>query len=228
MAEKISENYKTLLKKFKHSLEILLFITLLSDCFLSYMIGAYYFLFPLSLLIAFIPGILNITFYIIIRKGFYSYESFFPSKSFFIINSIVNILTTTLYLATANHWIVWSIIVANLFVIIYCVVIFVNLTNGYKTYQHHREEKEKLENIQVTYLKDMIQGKTRLNILEMAQKLEMDVSQIYTYIFDWADQFKFQIDADDIILNQETLLPFLQSLDAQFSEWEKIKEKKKI
>jgi len=89
-----------------------------------------------------------------------------------------------------------------------------------KKLEQEKEEKEKLEKI-----KKMMSVSTRINLDRMQNVLDMDKKTFDNKIFEWAEEFGFTIDGDNLIINVNTVSDFIEALDKQFASWEKGKEK---
>ena len=71
----------------------------------------------------------------------------------------------------------------------------------------------------------MMEVSTRINLDRMQNVLNMDKKTFDNKIFEWARDFNFTIDGDNLIINKETVSDFIDALDKQFASWEKGKEK---
>ena len=77
-----------------------------------------------------------------------------------------------------------------------------------KKEEERREGKEILKKVRQAM---MVSERVRLGMLESI--LNLDKDKFYATILEWADKFKFTIDGDYLIINKETLEPFLNHLE---------------
>jgi hypothetical protein len=80
----------------------------------------------------------------------------------------------------------------------------------YKTSEQIRLEKEDKERIE--RVKSMMEVSNRLRLDMMRIALDMDEKTFTDKVFQWAKQFKFLIDGDYLIVNQDTVEDFLNDL----------------
>ena len=59
----------------------------------------------------------------------------------------------------------------------------------------------------------------------MQNVLDMEKKTFDNKIFEWAREFDFIIDGDNLVINKDTVSDFIDALDKQFASWEKGKEK---
>ncbi len=83
-------------------------------------------------------------------------------------------------------------------------------------------EKGKLEKI-----KKIVKVSNRVNIEMMRNALDLDKKSFDIQLIEWADRFDFIIDGDYLIINQDTISSFINMLDKQYEEWEKLEKDKK-
>jgi len=88
-----------------------------------------------------------------------------------------------------------------------------------------KKEQERLEKETIEKIKEMMEVSKRINLDRMQNVLEMDKKAFDNKIFEWARDFNFTIDGDNLIINKETISDFIDALDKQFASWEKGKEK---
>ncbi len=101
----------------------------------------------------------------------------------------------------------------------------VNLQPEFENLRQSPPERRNLEeNIlnheKVMKLKKMLRVSKRIRLDLMQETLGLPKKQFYDNLFDWADEFGFQIDGDFVIVNQEKMDNFLNSLDSAFENWE--------
>jgi rRNA maturation endonuclease Nob1 len=82
----------------------------------------------------------------------------------------------------------------------------------YKTSEQIRLEKEDKERIE--RIKSMMEVSNRLRLDMMRIALDMDEKTFTEKVFQWAKRFKFLIDGDYLIVNQDTVEDFLNDLSA--------------
>ena len=82
------------------------------------------------------------------------------------------------------------------------------------------EQEKKMASVRIDRIKKMMRVSNRLKFDTMASALEMDMSTFNKNIFDWADQFGFRIDGDNVIFTKEAADDFIKMLDIQFKNWE--------
>lgn len=49
----------------------------------------------------------------------------------------------------------------------------------------------------------------------------MSADDLWKRVFDWAKQFNFRVEGDDLIFNKDTVNEFIASLDTEFRKWGK-------
>jgi len=98
----------------------------------------------------------------------------------------------------------------------------------YSNIQQERAEKERKEREGKEIfekIKEMMEVSTRINLDRMQNVLNLDKKTFDNKIFEWARDFNFTIDGDNLIINKATVSDFIDALDKQFASWEKGKEK---
>ncbi len=77
-----------------------------------------------------------------------------------------------------------------------------------------QKEKNNIEKIKL-----MMSVSTRINLDRMQDVLDMNKKEFNNKIFEWARDFGFTIDSNDLIVNKDTVSEFIDMLDEQFNEW---------
>ncbi len=79
----------------------------------------------------------------------------------------------------------------------------------------------------VEKLRKMLAVSKRIRMDMMQRALELDADTFSRKIFDWAAEFKFQIDGDFVVIEGGDVTGFISKLDAEFADWGK-KDGKKV
>ena len=77
-----------------------------------------------------------------------------------------------------------------------------------------KKEREKLER--------MMRVSSRIRLDIMRDVLNLDLHTFNEKIFEWAEEFSFEVDGDYLNINKDTVSSFIDSLEKKFSEWEKV------
>ena len=81
------------------------------------------------------------------------------------------------------------------------------------------------EKDRIKKLKGLIEKSSNISLKQIKNTLKMDTHTFNNKIIDWADEFNFIIDGDNLVINKDTVSDFIDALDKQFASWEKGKEK---
>jgi hypothetical protein len=81
-------------------------------------------------------------------------------------------------------------------------------------------EENILNHEKVMKLQKMLKVSKRIRLDLMQETLGLTKKQFNDNLFDWAEDFGFQIDGDFVIVNQDNMDNFLNSLDSAFEDWE--------
>jgi len=68
-------------------------------------------------------------------------------------------------------------------------------------------------------LRKMVKVSNRINMEMVKDALDLDDKTFNKKVIDWADEFGFKIDGNFLVINQDTVDDFINSLDASFEEW---------
>jgi hypothetical protein len=82
-------------------------------------------------------------------------------------------------------------------------------------------KQEAVEGGRMKKFQEIISVSDRLSVQRIAEVLEMSSKDIWKRVFDWAKQFNFRIDGEDLVFNKETVNEFIASLDTEFRKWGK-------
>ncbi len=72
----------------------------------------------------------------------------------------------------------------------------------------------------------MLEVSKRISLDRMQDVLEMEKKTFNKRIFELAKQFGFIIDGDYLIVNNDTVSDFIDSLESTFKEWEETEKDK--
>lgn len=81
-----------------------------------------------------------------------------------------------------------------------------------------------LAQVDLDKLKQMLRVSTKIRLDMMQDILGLSKKLFNEQIFRWANEFDFTIDGDYIVINKETVLEFINSLDQLYEEWKKVEE----
>ena len=87
------------------------------------------------------------------------------------------------------------------------------------------QQQEQLQQQRLAKLATIVKVSRRLEVSRMAEVLKMKESDLWDFIFDWAEEFNFKIDKDIIEFDVDKTDDFLATLDSEFKKWEKTTEK---
>ncbi len=87
------------------------------------------------------------------------------------------------------------------------------------------EQQEQLQQQRLAKLATIVRVSRRLEVSRMAEVLKMKESDLWDFIFDWAEEFNFKIDKDIIEFDVDKTDDFIATLDSEFKKWEKSTEK---
>ncbi len=87
------------------------------------------------------------------------------------------------------------------------------------------QQQEQLQQQRLAKLATIVRVSRRLEVSRMAEVLKMKESDLWDFIFDWAEKFNFKIDKDIIEFDVDKTDDFLATLDSEFKKWEKSTEK---
>jgi len=90
-----------------------------------------------------------------------------------------------------------------------------NMSYMLKTAQIKKQQQDKKGKI-----KKMLQVSKKIKIEMMRDGLKMEQEEFQEIIDKWASEFGFKIEGDYIIINNDTVLEFIEALDNQFAIWE--------
>ena len=88
-----------------------------------------------------------------------------------------------------------------------------------------RKKKEKEEKEYKKILKEikkLVKGSDKVKIDTIKEKIDVDEKVFYSKLVDWVSEFNFKVDGEYLLLNEETVSDFIDALDGQFQEWEKL------
>jgi hypothetical protein len=83
-----------------------------------------------------------------------------------------------------------------------------------------KAEQEAQEKSRIDKLRKIVKVSKSLEIGRLASVLEIDEKKLWDRIFDWAEQFGFQIEKDTVIFGQGNTAGFMEELDKAFSTWD--------
>ncbi len=83
-----------------------------------------------------------------------------------------------------------------------------------------KERKKQELETQKEKLRELMEHNQSLSVSYMAQKLQMDEDILWNHIFDWAIEFRFTIEGENVLISSGDLDRFMNSLDAYFEDWE--------
>jgi len=87
------------------------------------------------------------------------------------------------------------------------------------------QQQEQLQQQRLAKLATIVRVSRRLEVSRMAEVLKMKESDLWDFIFDWAEEFNFKIDKDIIEFDVDKTDDFIATLDSEFKKWEKSTEK---
>jgi len=87
------------------------------------------------------------------------------------------------------------------------------------------QQQEQLQQQRLAKLAKIVRVSRRLEVSRMAEVLKMKESDLWDFIFDWAEKFNFKIDKDIIEFDADKTDDFIATLDSEFKKWEKSTEK---
>ena len=85
-------------------------------------------------------------------------------------------------------------------------------------------KRSKLERQTIEKLERMMRVSTRINLDRMQDVLDMSKKKFNNKIFEWAEEYGFTIDSNDLVVNKDTVSDFIDMLDGRFNDWQE-KEK---
>lgn len=99
---------------------------------------------------------------------------------------------------------------------------YVKRRRGRKGRKAEKEVKQRAaEEARMKKLQDIISVSNSVPVQRIAQVLGMSLDDVWKRVFDWAKQFNFRIEAENLVFNEETVNEFITSLDAEFRKWGK-------
>jgi len=97
---------------------------------------------------------------------------------------------------------------------------------AYDYYKQRKIDQEQKRRFQIEKIRKMMKVSDELKMGIMQKALGLDEETFFENIIDWAVEFGFVIENDRIIINKETVSDFINMLDAQFQEWDRLEESK--
>jgi len=73
----------------------------------------------------------------------------------------------------------------------------------------------------IAKLQKLLKVSDKIKMDQMRNILKVDKETFNENIIDWAEEFRFRIDGDYVIVNQESVDDFIDELDSKFAVWEK-------
>ncbi len=87
--------------------------------------------------------------------------------------------------------------------------------------QQELEQKQQLERGTIEKIKKMVRVSNTISLDMMRKSLNMPEELFLEKIYDWAADFNFKIDGNNLLINQDTVGNFMNALDKQFEDWGK-------
>jgi len=103
---------------------------------------------------------------------------------------------------------------------------FVDFLHSLKKKQIVQNPDKIMEYRKINFIKDQVQNKGQVELEELRVSFEMDRELFYSRIFDWVEKIGLKIENRCVVINHNQVNRFLDQLDYQFLDWQKVDKNK--